>query len=67
MCRSRGYITDKATNSETSCPNCDGEGLLKKEIPYKFDTFGKVEKEEIAEMFGISVDEVKDEGHSSGD
>ena len=64
-CRGKGYV-QKATCEEL-CEKCEGRGQLEKEVSYKFDTGGRWGKEEIATLFEVSVDEVKDEGHSNGD
>lgn len=62
-CKGRGYQT-KATGEE-ACEDCGGMGLLEKEVPYKFD--GPRSKEEIAEAFGIPLEQYVDAGHSRGD
>lgn len=65
-CKGHGYIRDSMM-VESICGACEGKGALEREMPYKFETNGKWEKEEIAEAFEIPVEEVKDGGHSTGD
>lgn len=64
-CTARGYVV--SNGSETSCEACGGSGLREKEIPFKFETNGKLSKEELAQEFGVSTDQFKDEKHSTGD
>lgn len=62
-CRGNGF---KSTpTGEETCSACEGSGQLTKEVDFKFHTGGKWEKEEIAEAFGIPVDQVKDDGHDA--
>lgn len=62
-CRGNGYTT--TGGSESACEKCSGSGQLEKEVGYKFETMGRWTNEEIAEVFGIKVDEVKDVGHDA--
>lgn len=67
VCQGKGYVKRAATNDEIYCEKCEGRGSLEKEVGYKFESHGKWSREEIAEEFGISADQVRDEGHSNGD
>lgn len=64
-CHGNGYVTKNG--AEQSCEKCGASGLLEKEVAYKFDTNGYHTPEEVAEAFGIPVEQVKDKGHSVGD
>lgn len=64
-CKGNGYTT-KAGQQE-ACEVCGGTGLREKEVEYKFDTHGHHTREELAEAFEVSVDDVHDGGHSVGD
>jgi len=65
VCKTRGYIVEN--NQETTCPKCGGSGVLEKEVPFKFESQGRWDKDEIAEAFEIPVDQVQDRGHDGGD
>lgn len=62
-CNGRGYIN--GSSGEEVCPEgegCGGSGLIAKEVAFKFD--GKRSREEIANEFGIPVEQLKDDGHA---
>lgn len=64
-CSGNGYVSSGM--GESSCERCGGSGLLEKEIDYRFDTHGKISKEDIAREFGVPVQAVRDAGHSAGE
>lgn len=64
-CRGKGYV--QTATGEESCGKCDGSGLLEKEVPFKFESNGKWDREDIAEVFEIPVEQVVDKGHDGGD
>lgn len=67
-CHGNGYI--RTPQGEEACPEeagCGGSGVITREVPYKFETHGRYSKEEIAEHFGVSTEDVKDGGHSTGE
>ncbi|OLS15984.1 MAG: hypothetical protein RBG13Loki_0361 [Promethearchaeota archaeon CR_4] len=64
-CKGKGYET--TSEGERACSSCEGRGTTEKEVPFKFETNGRWEKEEIAEAFELPVDQITDAGHSAGD
>lgn len=64
-CKGRGYET--VTTGERACSACEGRGVIEKEVPYKFESNGRWEKDELAEVFELPVEQIVDAGHSAGD
>lgn len=60
-CHGNGYI--RAGGGEESCVVCEGRGVIEKEVPYKFETNGKWDREELADVFEIDPSDVSDKGH----
>ncbi len=66
-CKGNGYVREKGGTTESMCMKCEGAGTLEKEIPYKFETNGRISSDEKAEIFDLPVEQVSDGGHSIGD
>lgn len=66
-CRGNGYKRDAKTNVESPCDKCEGRGQLEKEVNFKFETGGKWSPEDLAEVFEIPVEQIRDTGHSTGE
>lgn len=66
-CRGNGYTRKKGGVEEEMCVKCEGAGTLEKEIPYKFESNGRVSLEEKADIFELPVDQVRDANHSTGE
>ncbi len=67
-CKGNGYI--EGPGGQEVCPEeggCGGSGLLEKEVPYKFETEGRLEPEEIAEAWELPADQIIDKGHAEQD
>lgn len=64
-CKGRGYVI--ASDGEQVCSTCQASGSLEKEVPYKFESNGRWNKEELAEVFEVPVEQVVDAGHSAGE
>lgn len=64
-CKGKGYTT--VAGAESVCASCEGRGTMEKEVPYKFESNGRWEKDELAEVFELPVDQIVDAGHSAGD
>lgn len=65
LCKGHGYV--RGALGEAPCDRCEARGVLENEVPFKFETNGRHTREEVADAFGIGVDEVRDEGHSNGE
>lgn len=63
-CSGRGY--KETPTGQESCETCGGSGMLEKEVPFRHDIKERRSVEEVAEIFGIPVEQVKDKGHDAG-
>lgn len=64
-CVSKGYIQKGA--EQELCQRCGGSGMLERDVPFKFETGGKWDKDDVASAFEISPDQVVDRGHDGGE
>jgi len=63
QCRGNGYTGGDA--DQQVCDRCVGSGMLEQEVDFKYD--GPRSIEEKAQILGITPQEFRDGGHSSGD
>lgn len=64
-CKGNGYVQKGA--EQEMCKRCDGSGLLERDVPFKFETNGVWDRDEIANIFEVLPDQVVDKGHDGGE